>query len=460
MRLLISNRIDSPMAVGFLHPAIIIPEDLIAHVPGEEMKQILLHEAAHLARRDDWSNLLSRLLGAAFGLHPVAWWILRQIEHEREIACDDWVVSRTGAARQYAETLAHMVELRAKQRGPHRRHEALAAGVFGRRSRIGERIEMLLLRGREFSSRVSHARVGLTCLALCCLAAMGTFAPPWIAFAKTPALNFSVGPSAHAGVNSTRFSSDEKKSPPMTLLAQAAAGIGQMPAPEKQPPAPMFDAISIKAVSEMTHMNNMRMISPRMEVSQRFRARTLPEQMIEWAFGVREFQIAGDPAWLKQEYFDVEATVERTATEDQFRKMVQRLLADRFALRVHREMKQLPVYDLVVGRNGPRLTSNDDPPPGMGAIDIGRGQFIARAATMPLFVSILTDNLDRPVMDKTNLTGHYDFDMSFDFVEGAGWKPIGPVLFTLVQDLGLKLEPQRATAEMLVIDAVSRPTEN
>ena len=66
-------------------------------------------------------------------LHPVAIWILWRIEREREMACDDWVVARTGAARPYAASLAHLFELRRARRG-----EILASGIFGNRSRIGE----------------------------------------------------------------------------------------------------------------------------------------------------------------------------------------------------------------------------------------------------------------------------------------------------------------------------------
>ena len=95
-RLLLSEDIASPMAVGFLHPAVILPESLPSELAQSEMEHVLLHEAAHIARRDDWRNLLARVLGGALALHPVAWWILRQIEREHEIACDDWVVAHTG----------------------------------------------------------------------------------------------------------------------------------------------------------------------------------------------------------------------------------------------------------------------------------------------------------------------------------------------------------------------------
>ena len=90
-----------------------------------------------------------------FGLHPVAAWVLRQVARERELACDDWVVSRTGEARPYAASLARLFELcRA------RRRMVLAAGMAGSASHLGERIETLLASGRHFSTRASLVRVG------------------------------------------------------------------------------------------------------------------------------------------------------------------------------------------------------------------------------------------------------------------------------------------------------------
>ncbi len=130
VRLLLSDDISSPMAVGFLPPAVILPASLPDQLETAELEHVLLHEAAHLARRDDWTNLAARLLGAALALHPVAVWILRQIEREREMACDDWVVARTGAAKPYAASLARMFELRwSRRKEPP--HLKLASGIFG-----------------------------------------------------------------------------------------------------------------------------------------------------------------------------------------------------------------------------------------------------------------------------------------------------------------------------------------
>jgi len=101
-RLLISSEIVSPMAVGFRRPAVIVPETLMHEFTEEELDHVLLHELAHIARYDDWTNLFARLIGALLPVHPVAVWLVKRIEQEREVACDDWVVAMTGQARPYA----------------------------------------------------------------------------------------------------------------------------------------------------------------------------------------------------------------------------------------------------------------------------------------------------------------------------------------------------------------------
>jgi beta-lactamase regulating signal transducer with metallopeptidase domain len=182
VRLLVSERIQSPMATGFRHPAVIVPSNLFAHFDESELDHVLLHELAHVARRDDWSNLFARCLSAVVGLHPVAAWTLRQIARERELACDDWVVSRIGEARPYAASLARLFEVCRGQR-----LFGLATGMAGRASQLGERIEALLASGRQFSARASVIRVGITTMALLALVAAGARAPHWIALAQSPA---------------------------------------------------------------------------------------------------------------------------------------------------------------------------------------------------------------------------------------------------------------------------------
>jgi beta-lactamase regulating signal transducer with metallopeptidase domain len=179
-RLLISRGVSMPVAVGFQLPAVVLPETLLAGMTAAELDHVLLHELAHIARRDDWTNLLARIAGATLALHPVAAWVLRQIDRERELACDDWVVAATGAARPYAASLARLFELCTARRGV-----LLASGIADSGSQLGNRIAMLLRRGREFSPRASALRVSACGAVMLILMIAASRTPSWVAFAQT-----------------------------------------------------------------------------------------------------------------------------------------------------------------------------------------------------------------------------------------------------------------------------------
>jgi hypothetical protein len=178
-RLLVSREIFSPLAAGFLHPVVILPEQLLNEMSGPELEYVLLHELAHFARSDNWTNLLARLATPVFTLHPVAAWTLSRIEREREIACDDWAVAVSGSPRQYAATLARLFEVCGT-----RRRELLATGMAHKSSRLGERIEMLMKPKREFAARTSFTRLALSAAAGLVVLAIGTQMPGWITLAQ------------------------------------------------------------------------------------------------------------------------------------------------------------------------------------------------------------------------------------------------------------------------------------
>ena len=182
VRLVVSNEIVSPMAVGFRKPAVIVPEPLLNDFTEKELDHVILHELAHIARRDDWTNLVARVIGALLPIHPVAVWVVKRIELDREIACDDWVVAATGEARPYAASLTRLFELCSA-----RRRQLLATGMADRASHLGERIEALLRSSRDFAPRVSLASLALGAAILLGLVWMGAQAPHWIAFAQEPA---------------------------------------------------------------------------------------------------------------------------------------------------------------------------------------------------------------------------------------------------------------------------------
>jgi beta-lactamase regulating signal transducer with metallopeptidase domain len=136
---LVSERLEVPTAIGFYKPAIILPAWLLESTPAEELKYILLHELAHLRRRDDWTNLAQKILKALLFFLPSVWWIERRLSLDREMACDDAVLAHSGSPRGYAECLARVAE-----RSFLRRQIALAQAVVGRVWQLTTRVATIL----------------------------------------------------------------------------------------------------------------------------------------------------------------------------------------------------------------------------------------------------------------------------------------------------------------------------
>ena len=193
------------------------------------------------------------------------------------------------------------------------------------------------------------------------------------------------------------------------------------------------------------------------------------------AFGIKDYQLAGAADWMRSDRYDIvaEAAGSGAPTPDQARQMLQALLAGRFQLKIHRETKEMPVYALTAGKNGLRLKENSAGP---GIVKFNRKGRDVELVFVGAPIDSLTAQLprmpgvDRPVLDKTGLTGKYDFQLTltdFQLSINAEQRGIpaadseGPSVFTALQDqLGLKLEAQKAAIEIIVIDRASRPSEN
>ncbi len=200
--------------------------------------------------------------------------------------------------------------------------------------------------------------------------------------------------------------------------------------------------------------------------------------MVRIAYDVRVYQVSpGGPSWINDDAYDVEAKAEgdSSLTLDGFRQLLQTVLADRFHLIVHRETKEIPVYALVVGSKGARLTESKGDKYSMR---VGGGQIEMVDGTIGRLTGALTSYVvDRPVLDRTGLTGTYDLTLRFapEPVQRPSPLPAAfsppnadpsipsdaPSLFTAVQDqLDLKLESIKAPVELLFIDHVERPSGN
>jgi beta-lactamase regulating signal transducer with metallopeptidase domain len=176
VRLCLSEAIDVPVAVGLFDAMILIPQSLLERLSPAEVEQISLHELAHLRRADDWSNCLQRLILAALGWNPAAIFIGQQLELEREVACDDWVLASVGAVRPYAMCLTKMAETAA---WPH--HPMPAPGVFTTRKQISLRIERLLATGRDIATTLAIGPAAAAVAAVGALAIVISLVAPSVA---------------------------------------------------------------------------------------------------------------------------------------------------------------------------------------------------------------------------------------------------------------------------------------
>jgi len=211
----------------------------------------------------------------------------------------------------------------------------------------------------------------------------------------------------------------------------------------------------------------------------RLEARALSlKELIQQAYGVAALQVSGGPDWIATTRFDIEGKSEGVHSRKELLEMLQTLLADRFKLSFHRETKELPAAVLTVGKDAPKLertaelqrTESGDPAIALRpqvASGITRLAFAGHRISLSYLANYISPRLDRVVVDRTGLSGEFDFnaEVVIDRNEAADpnvpEREIAARLYTdLVKALGLKLESQKAPVEVLVIDHAERPAEN
>lgn len=186
-------------------------------------------------------------------------------------------------------------------------------------------------------------------------------------------------------------------------------------------------------------------------------------EVIANAYNLRDDQIVGVPRPLATDLYDIVAKAEGAVplTADQSRQLLQVVLTDRYGLKCHRETRDLPIYALVVGKDGSKLKDADiaDNNPGLRMTANGTVKHIvAWHSTMQQLALLLSNTAGRPVVDKTGLSAKYAFQLDWNVKDTADSDI--PSIFTAIQQLGLRLEPQKAPFEVLVVDSVDRPSAN
>jgi bla regulator protein blaR1 len=253
------------------------------------------------------------------------------------------------------------------------------------------------------------------------------------------------------------------------LAAPIVLGMIDAPAMRAQSPPSStlrFEVASIKPADPSARPGRMGAsitTSPGQVVT---RAASLKD-LIEAAYAIEGYQVSGGPGWLDSARFDVQAKPANAAGREQLLLMLRPLLADRFKLAFHRETRELAVYALVVAKNGPkfhRLTPGAESAP-------GKVNRLGRNIDLPWFARYLTRfGSDRPVIDKTGLTGSFDLDLDMEKIslaaaDAAGGSPTIGNMFEATANaiegrLGLKLMPTKAPSEVLAIDRAKRPSAN
>jgi uncharacterized protein (TIGR03435 family) len=229
------------------------------------------------------------------------------------------------------------------------------------------------------------------------------------------------------------------------------------------------------------------------------------KDLVARAYGLKPYQVTG-PSWMESERYDITAKIPEGVSEDKTPDMLQNLLAERFQMKTHKESKDLPVYALIVGKNGPKLKKSEDtgdapvmvgpegakvalPRGSAGAMMMdGTGKMTISRTTMPRFADSLSRMLDRPVLDMTGVEGTYDVTLEVSMEDLVGMKRMaggaggavmvhggggggaseGPApdsnprgsIFSAVAQLGLKLDARKSPVEIIVVDKAEKPTEN
>ncbi len=444
----------TPITVGWVQPTVILPFDWTTW-PQTRLDAILVHEHEHARRRDplfQWIALLNRAL---FWFHPLAWWLERRLSGLAEEACDAAVLARGHDARDYSE---YLLDLARSVERAGTRIDAIGMAMPG--AFLPQRIRRML--SGAPAPRISRPRMACT-VAVCAVAAA----------------ILAAGTLVHAQTRAQ--------------------------------PGPVFEVVSVRPTARSEAGGDpgggrsgggggggYRNLPPQLEHG-RFNATSDVFAIIAKAYGIQSCGLLGEitdcalisgaPDWVKKDRFDIQAkspddTFNYTVGEflegetPQLRPMLQALLADRFHLKVHREQRQIPVYALTVGKSGPKFKQaagemvqlkdgsfvknrsaffQDATPDGANV------RLIVKNRTLREVFETLSNMIDRPVLDRTGLTGEFDFTIEYEKeTDSPGLSTyVGPSFFRALQEqLGLKLEAAKGPVDVLVIDHVEKPSEN
>lgn len=435
-----------PGVVGWVRPVVVLPAGIRGRLTTDQLAAVLAQESCHIRRRDNLTSAIHMIVEAMFWFLPRVWWIGSRLLEERERACDEEVLSLGSEPKVYAEALLNICKLYVES------PLACVSGITG--SNLKKRIQEIL--AERIAENLNFAKK--LALAVAGMAALVT--PVFVGMMDTPAIE-----AQSAAAATPRFEvASVRPSDPNARVGGFKSKDGRGGGPVLQVEHRRFTVANMNLLSLILRAYDIRGCRP------------LGEGDCA--------RISGGPDWLKRDGFDIRAkmpddTPDYTGIQffngqaPQLQLMLQALLADRFKLSVHREMKQLPVFVLTIGGKGPKLKKTE----GTGNPSLifhpsaqpngdQRFQLVAKNSSMQELTDLYSRFMSRPVLDRTGLKGRFDFTMTYAADPDApgllpGDEFAWPALFTALQEqLGLKLEATKGSVEILVIDHVERPSEN
>jgi uncharacterized protein (TIGR03435 family) len=505
VRALITPGAEEPGIVGFLRPVLVLPARLLEHLNDRQLSAILTHEMCHVRRRDNFFAAVHMVVEAIFWFHPLVWWIGSRMVEERELACDEEVLRMGCDPTDYIEGILKVCRFYTESPLP------CVSGVTS--ADVKKRLRAILA-GSIARELTTGRKVALAAIGLITLAApivIGVLSPPSIRAQSQQSTVDRAVPTPVKPSTAPQIVAQQS----VTQAAPAATATAQIPGDASEVAARVkkFEVASIKPCAEPGGGGAGRGGGAGGAGPSPGRLRTNCQTvagLINTAYvrfesgqrnGPRNVPLSGGPAWItsSSERYEINATAEGTPSPEVMQgPMLQALLEDRFKLKIHRETRNIPVYAMTVAKGGPKLQASatgscnpegprpsnpreaelaaaklvpgEKPACGVGFIRANGPNLIVDPHGIRLdeFAKNFLSILDRPVIDKTGITGSFDLHLEFapdDSTPGVQLgpsdTPSGASIFTAMQEqLGLKLESDRGPGEFLVIDSIERPSEN
>lgn len=427
MEILLSRASLEPGIFGIARPVLVWPEGISARLEDGHLEAILAHELCHVRRLDNLAAAVHMVVEAIFWFYPLVWWLEARLLEERERACDEEVLESGSDRQVYAASILKICEFCVES------PLACVSGVTGAdlKRRIVDIMTEGVMRKLDFSRKLLLGAAGSSAIAL----------------------------------------------PILFGLLHATQTHAQSQAQSAIPAVPAFESASIKPNNGEPMAGfeiSGKPFKAIMWKGDRLMATNFTlHGLLQVAYGIQDDQISGGPDWLNSEGFDVDAKIGKSTIDEMQKRgrvygasgrtlMFQALLSDRFKLSFHRETRDLPVFALVIAQNGPKIhpaKPGDAYPSGLkcfGDHPCGGGylmepesnKVVGQGIPLSNVVELLSEKLGgRTVLDKTGLTDKYDFTLQLAPEESEA-----AISKALEEQLGLRLEPQKAPMDVLVID--------